>query len=836
MKTLQIPKTVLAPVLSLLSIALFSGIAAAQSAGSATGTLRGAVYTAAPDGQSYNVPGASLKLKSQTQSLDAVTDDAGEYEFKDLSAGEYTLEVTVQGFKTASKTITIRAGEIAVEKISLEVAEVTATVTVTSADSIGLQTNETAPAATIKQNDLQNLPLPNEQLTDALPLVPGVVRGPDGQINMNGARTSQSGMTVNSANVTDPVTGDFAISLPIEAVQSAQVLTNPYAAEYGKFTGGVTAVETRSGTDKYNFEFQSFFPRFRRRGGKWTGVEAFTPRLAVSGPIKKNKLWFMQSFEYRFVRTPVYSLPPDKRDRGLESFDSVSQLDWDINPSNHLTSTFSLFPQKLRYVGLDTFNPEEVTPNYKQRGFFWAVNERSTLSGKAVLESYFSIKKFDADVFPSSGEGAMNFAPNANSGNFYNRQDRRSTRIEGLEIFDFEPPKFAGAHFIKVGLGLTHTTFDGRNTSNPVRILRADGSRSQQIDFVGEGAQSRNTNEFSTFFEDKWTINDRLTVEYGARLDRDNIASTSNIAPRLGFAFSPMHDGRTVIRGGIGLFYDHINLNVATYTQLQERLITSYGADGRRVVGTQLQRLALENGAYRTPRSVNWNIEFDREWLKNLFVRVGYQQRQATREYIVNPGDYATANGVLWLNNSGRSRYRQFEVTTRYTFRKHDELNASYVRSKAVGDLNDFNSYFGNFQNPVIRSNEHSLLSYDVPNRFVFWGNFDAKYGISIVPVLDMRSGFPLSNIDENRNFVGERNGAGRYPAFASLDMQVLKSISAPGRFKEKYRFKIGLKVFNVTNHFNPRDYQGNVDSDAFGGFYNAVGRKFGMKFLIEKK
>ena len=299
----------------------------------------------------------------------------------------------------------------------------------------GIQTNETAPAATIKQNDLQTLPLPNEQLLDALPLVPGVVRGPDGQINMNGARASQSAMTVNSANVTDPVTGDFAINLPIEAIKSAQVLTNPYAAEYGKFTGGVTAVETRSGSRQIqSLKCRASFPGLRDAVANGQACEAFTPRLAFSGPIKKKKLWFMQSFQYRFVRTPVDSLPPDRRDTRLESFDSVTQLDWDINPSNHLTSTFSLFPQKLGYVGLNTFNPQEVTPNYKQRGFFWAVNERMTINSKAVLESYFSVKKFDADVFPSSGEQAMNFTPNVNTGNFYNRQDRRSTRIEALEI------------------------------------------------------------------------------------------------------------------------------------------------------------------------------------------------------------------------------------------------------------------------------------------------------------------------------------------------------------------------------------------------------------------
>jgi Carboxypeptidase regulatory-like domain/TonB-dependent Receptor Plug Domain len=822
-----------AMLVSVLAILIFSSLANAQNAQSETGTVRGAVATSAPEGQSYNIPGASLKLKSGTQVAETSANDAGEYEFGKLLPGEYTLEANVEGFKPSSKTISLRAGETLVENVTLEVADVTASVTVASADE-NVQTTETASTSTIKQKTLQTLPLPNEQLLDALPLVPGVVRGPDGQIDMKGSRASQSSMTVNSANVTDPVTGQFAFNLPIEAVESVQVLTNPYAAEYGKFTGGVTAVATRSGTDKFNVEAQSFFPRFRRRGGKWTGVEAFTPRLAFSGPVKRNKLWFMQSFEYRFVRTPVYSLPPDKRDTGLESFDSVTQIDWDVNPKHHFTSIFSLFPEKLRFVGLNTFNPEEVTPNYKQRGFFLGLNERWTVSDKALLESYFSVKKFETDVFPSSGEHAMNFAPNGNSGNYFNRQDRRSTRVEALEIYNFTPPDFAGTHFMKVGVGLTHTTFDGRNRSNTVRILRRDGTISQQIDFVGDGIQSRNTTEFSSFFEDKWTITDRLTLEYGVRLDRDTIAHENNLAPRLAFAFSPIRDGRTVVRGGIGLFYDRINMNTATFSQLQDRLITSFGLEGQQT--SQLQHMVVENGRFLTPRSVNWNIEFDREWLKNLLVRIGYQQRQATREYVLDPIQAEMVGNTLLLSNSGRSRYREFQVTTRYTFRGTHELNASYVRSRAIGDLNDFNSYYANFENPIIRRNERSFLPYDAPNRFVFWGNFGVKYGITVAPVLDIRNGFPLSVIDEDRNFVGQRNRAGRFPNFASLDLQVLKSVSAPGRFSEKYRFRVGVKVFNLTNHFNPRDFQGNLASDEFGGFYNGVGRKFGMKFVIEKK
>jgi hypothetical protein len=108
----------------------------------------------------------------------------------------------------------------------------------------------------------------------------------------------------------------------------------------------------------------------------------------------------------------------------------------------------------------------------------------------------------------------------------------------------------------------------------------------------------------------------------------------NNLAPRLGFAFLPLLDGHTVVRG-IGLFYDNIDLNVATFSQLQERLLTRFGADGLQIIGSpQRQRFVLTDDKLRTPRSVSWNVELDREWLKNLFVRVGYQQRQASREFV----------------------------------------------------------------------------------------------------------------------------------------------------------------------------------------------------------
>ena len=816
-------------------LSLMLGMASVSSVVAQTCVLQGTVTVSSANGPSERLPGASLSLTSATPGQTAVTDDQGEYKFTNLAAGVYTLQVDLSGFKQHKQTVTIGTGNTTLANIELELEGLTGQVTVTS-EGDGINATDSAQPATFNQATLQTVPLVNERFQDALPLVPGVVRGPDGLLNLKGARSAQSGYIVNSANVSDPVTGEFAINLPIEAVQTAEVLTNPYAAEYGHFTGGVTSVQTRSGTEKFHANATSFFPRVRRRGGSFVGIEAFTPRVTFSGPINKDKLKFFQSFEYRFVRTPVENLPPLSRDTDLESFDSLSQVDWDIDEKNHLTTTFSLFPQKLRYVGLNTFNPQEVTPNFKQRGFLWAVNERRILSSKSLIETSFSIKQFDADVFPSSGTAPMDLSPNINSGNFFNQQSRESRRYETSGTYSFSPPNFAGTHFMKLGGGLSYVTYDGTNLSNRVRILRADGTRTQQLDFEGSGRLERNRKQGFTYFQDKWNVNRRLTVDYGVRFDRDDVSSETNFAPRIGFALLPVLDGRTVVRGGIGLFYDDVDLNVATFSQLQERVLTHFGPDGQQIIGQPVhQRFVNTDGKFRTPRSVNWNIELDREWLKNLVVRVGYQQRQATREFVLNPIETTDQGNILALSNSGSSRYRELEITTKYTFRERDEFVASYVRSSSRGDLNDFNSYYSNFENPIIQPNERSRLSWDVPNRFLFYGQFHVKYGITLAPVVDMRNGFPYSIIDEDRNFVGPRNQAGRFKNFTSVDLQVLKSVSLPGRFN-KYKAELGLKVFNLTNHFNPRDFQNNLASDNFGGFYNGVGRKYGTRITFVKK
>ena len=805
----------------------------ASSSAAAQGTIRGKVVADTPD-QRKALSGVVVSLTGERLSgrkLQTVSDDEGRYGFPNLIAGEYQVSVELSGFKKYDLKISVQIDAMIEQDLMLQPETVSATVTVKQDPTDAGKTDTTAPAV-ITSAALQDAPLIDQKFQDALPLLPGVVRAPDGTLNIKGTRPSQSGILVSSLNVTDPVTGNPAIELPLEAVETINVYSNPYSAEYGKFTGAVTAIETRSGTNKLRYLFTGTLPRPRLRDGHIYGIGAATPRIAVGGAIKQDKLFFFQSLEYRFVRTNVQSLddlnvPSDIK---RESFDSFSRLDYVINPANRLTVSFSLFPQKIDYFNLNTFNPIETTANFHERGWFVALNEQAAFKSGALLQSSLSAKKYDGDIFGNSGS-PYRIAPSRNFGGWYDRQHRDSRRYELLEIYSFAPQKWHGTHSLKTGLNYSHTSFEGTDVSQPVTILRANGTRYQLIDFVGGGVLVQKQNEYSAFIQDKWEVNGRVTFDAGLRFDRDEIGRQNNFAPRLGFVFLPAQSGHTIVRGGVGLFFDKIPLNIGSFTQYPSQRVTTFAGNGLTVIdGPRLFRNTAPR-EFQNPYSVAGNIQVDHQFTERLLLRLGYEERHTRRDFIVEP--LAPANQLL-LQNAGRSLYREFQAVTRFRFQEGRNIFLSYVRSQARGDLNDYNTYFGNLRNAVIRPNEYGRQNFDVPNRLLFWGDFALPHQIVISPVVEYRNGFPYSAVNEQQDFVGARNAAGRYPHLLTLDVLVMKGVAIPFKGK-KYHGRVGITFFNVTNHFNPRDVQNNIASPQFGGFYNSPGISARLKFEFVK-
>src|SRR5262249_25946809 len=94
-------------------------------------------------------------------------------------------------------------------------------------------------------DQIKNLPSKPAEAADALPLVPGVIRSPQGEIKISGSGENRSAFIVNSADVTDPATGQFGMTVTFDSVQSINVFNTPYLAQYGRFTAGVGFGETK---------------------------------------------------------------------------------------------------------------------------------------------------------------------------------------------------------------------------------------------------------------------------------------------------------------------------------------------------------------------------------------------------------------------------------------------------------------------------------------------------------------------------------------------------------------------------------------------------------------
>jgi hypothetical protein len=819
------------PVLVTIILASSSGLVWGKML--QTGSIRGKVVADIPD-QRKPLSGVTVTLSSDfvgDKRIQTTTDLEGQYEFSSLVAGDYIVTVEFSGFKKYEKKLSVQIEATVEHDILLQPVPLTENVTITD-NRIDPEKTESTTPATITQEAMRDAPLIDQKFQDALPLLPGVVRGPDGNLNIKGTRPSQSGTLVSSLNVTDPVTGAPAIELPLEAVDTVQVHSNPYSSEFGKFTGAVTTIETRSGSNDLRYLFLGVLPRPRWRDGKIYGVGAATPRIAVGGPIKKDKLFFFQSVEYRFIRTNVPSLEAldeHQRDIKRESFDSFTRLDWVVNKNNRLTGSFSIFPQKFDYFNLNTFNPSDTTANFHQRGWFVALNEQATFDSGALLQSSFSVKQFDGDIFGNSG-APYEITPDRNFGSWFNRQHRESRRYELLEIFNFAPWQTArGSHAFKAGVNISRTSFDGTDRNTPVSIVRADGTRHQLIDFAGDGVLGLAQNEYSAFVQDKWIVNTRLVFDLGLRYDRDGSGRNNNVAPRLGFAVTPTDSARTIVRGGVGLFYDKIPLNIGAFEQYQSFLVTTFANDGVTPIDGPRLLLNSEPEDLENPYSVAWNLQLDHQLNERFLLRLGYEERSTRRDFTLEP----TADALL-LQNNGRSRYREFQALGRFRFQEGRNIFLSYVRSQARGNLNDFNTYFGNQKHAVIRPDEYGRQPFDAPHRMLFWGDFAVPFNMVLTPVVDWRSGFPFSIINENQDFVGPRNAGGRFPRLLTLDLLVMKALKIRFRGKE-YKGRAGFTVFNIMNHWNPRDVQNNIASPQFGTFFNSADRSVRLKFEFVK-
>lgn len=766
-----------------------------------------------------HLPGMPVELRDPSQRMviaKTITDGAGQVTFPGIPEGRYIISVSRPGFVSReSPVFGVRPGETTQVLLDTRLTFVQPEVQVRA--TAPSPTDSVQPVSTsdmLAGSILETAPLEGDDFRSLLPLLPGVVRDANGRLRIRGGNPTQGALQVSSASLIDPSSGDFDLDLPAQSIESVEVLANPFAAEYGRFTTSITQIRTRSGTNEWDLSTGNLVPKLR---GFFRGIRGFEPRLSIRGPLKKDFAFFAQDMQFRYVATPVKSLP-DEPEVDLRSFDTHTRLDTVVSPGHILGGALIMFPREIRHVTMNTFRPLETTPDFNQSGWSAGLVDRFAPWSDLVVETTLSVRRFEIDV-NSSNEGPMVYAPETQRGAFFNDQERDVTSVQWVEALTLSRD-WRGQHVFKFGSDVQHSNYGGESFSRPVEIRRLDDSLAERIEFGGPTEQSVRGTEIALFAQDRWRVSSRLTFELGLRLDREPVVEAVNWSPRAGLAYSVLQEGRAIVRGGYGKFVQRTPLNVAAFTSFEPRTVTRFDENGSVLAGplTFVHRVP---GDLRTPEAYVGNVEWDQRFGRKYLLKLAFLHRNGSHEYILSPDD---ASRSLQLSSGGRSRYRELESTVRYLGGERKDLTLSYVWAKGNADLNIYDQFYGNFRNPIIRPNEYGLVSTDVRHRLLLRGTIGLPWQFDLSPVLELRSGFPWSAVDEYLDFVGPRNRTGRLPAVRTLDFSLVR----PWRFK-KYRFRAGLRVYNVFGSSAERDVQNNLRSPFFGTAFNPIERSIGF-------
>jgi len=835
----------------LVACPFLSGVALAQDSkgvegASAASAVHGVVTHVDLQGQSTALASIPVKLSDsrRAQPLSTLTDAEGRFEFPQLDAGDYLLEVNLPEFQPFTRKVVLHERETRVEDIGLELETVSQSVEV-QAQASEVAAHSADPDATLGDREFPALPMAQQTAREALPLVPGVVRTMDGKLNIKGEVEGQGMLLVDSAQLVDPVTGSFATAIPLAAVETLNVYETPYNAQYGGFSGGLATIETKAPPGQWQYSVMDFVPGLRMKNRQISGVSAETPRLFAGGPLLKDKLNISEAFDYVVKNSPVRGLPwpvDEVKTRGFTSFTTLQAI---LSPKHLLTANVAAFSMRTQFADINALVPQSASSNSGSKGVSASLSDSYQLEA-GTLATTFRYTRFDSNAYGQGSEDML-VTPGGWGGNFFNSWNRTANQFEGLPTFQLTRKNWHGSHDLKVGVDVLHQSYTGSNQSRPIEVLREDGSLAEQINFQGPNRLNGEDTEVSEFAQDHWVLTDRLAVDSGLRLSTQSNGRSAALAPRTGLTYSLDRANKTVLHVGAGIFYDRVPLLATSFSQNPTRVDSFYNEAGL-IIGAPVpfQNAYLETkggqmviGDSRdpgtSPRNATWNVGVDRQLRSGLTLRLNYLQSQTSDLFVVNP-ETTGENSLLALTHTGNSHYREFQASVHYRPSQRIELNSAYIHSRSKGDLNTLSDTFVPFEQPVIRPNTNGYLASDIPDRLLSSGVLQLPWNLTVSPVVDLHTGYRYSDVDVLQNYVGTPNSQ-RFPTFFSLNLKVYKDFQLPafvGRIRD-HRLRIGVYSMNLTNHWNPHDVLNNIASPDFGHFVGFQHRVNGLLIDIIK-
>ncbi|MGA3159747.1 MAG: TonB-dependent receptor [Terracidiphilus sp.] len=802
------------------------------SAGAQTTAVNATTVLTVVDEVGATVSGAQVILQEPGESeIRFSTDYAGHGTYLIKGSQPYLLRVAKPGYyETVEPQADPQVREIRVvlnhEQVVVEQVSVTAS-------APGIDTEQIPDKLTMELPEIINVPYPTSRdIRNLLPFYPGVVQDATGQVHVFGSETWATLDMLDGFDIRSPMSGVLALRVSADAVRSIDKEATRYPVEYGRSTGGVLAFYSGKGDNTFRFNATNFIPSFRDANG--IRFDKFVPRVTFSGPLIRNRAWFFDGVEAEFDDIYIEGLPAGADTNHLIRGSNLIRLQTNLTPANILTGGLLFNVYHSPNESISTLVPQPSTTDRNTIAWLPYLRDQQSFHKGALLDLGLGVVRI-SDGYEPHGNTPYQITPEISEGSYFENETGHSQRIEGNAALYLPPQHWAGEHDLKAGIDVDHIGYGESVTRAPVEYLREDGTLLRSSTFPATAPFTRHNMEASAYLQDRWKPHTGLLVEPGLRLDWDEIIRSPLFTPRLAAVYSPAAaKGRTRFSAGIGLYYEHTQLEYLARALAGIRYDTYYETDGVTPVGPAVETtFTASYGSLHEARAVNWSAGIEERLPGSVYVNVNYLHKRVTDEFAyVNQNTSSSLYGNYALTNSRRDSDHATEINARRTFAGGYTLFAAYTRSSA--HTNAAIDYVPTLS--MLGPQQSGPLGWDTPNRVLSWGWLplpipQLKKRWDFVYTVDWRTGFPYTPVNDNSQVAGAA-GSQRFPDYLSI---------GPGlewRFHFRHAY-FGLRgvMENMTNSRDPLVVNNVVDSPQYGTFTEYLGRVFTARIrLISQK
>jgi hypothetical protein len=813
------------------------------------------------------VAGANVRLRNLTagQEFSTSSDEEGQFEFKGLGAGEYTLVVTRAGFKTTE--LPVRVGDRSDNQISvsLQVATDVQSVRVSANDTTVPLASQNLDVIEFDRHWMENLPS-----KEADPLaVPSLFLSP------------AAAGTLGPMILVDGVESS-ALEVPATSIKRIVVNKSPYSAEFARPGRGRIEVFTRKG-DRRDFHGNvSFLLRNSVLDARNAFAEVRAPsqreiaEAELDGPLGQRARFlvagrYFTSDDVSIVHahTPT-GLLVDNVDVPEHNTRLFGRFEFDLTPKHTLTLIYKFKNKAQQNQGIHSFDLPERATDFSIHENEVKVFEHAILSPRFLNDLRLAYKDEPQLTTSLSSQPAIIVLGAFNSGGaqITQRIEERAAAIQDVATVVW------GQQTIMFGGG-AHPRFfhvtDSSNSGGTFTFASLDAYSAGLPELftmnVGNPRISFAQKEYYTFVQDEVQVRPSFSLSLGLRYEwQSNVDYRGNLAARLAFAYAP-RQGPTVLRGGFGIFYDR----QAAVMQQQAALYD--GTGGHQIVllnpgfpvpfdptsppPPSLLRIAP---AIRTPYLMQASIGVERKLGngKNLLAADYTMVRGVELYRTRNINAPLPATGVIpdpnfgnidQFESSGKSRSDSLTVSLQTTLRSRLNLLGQYIFSKSTDDTSGYASLPANNYE---LGPEYGRADYDRRHRFNLIGTYHLRWGLRAAAVVNLSSGIPFNITTGQLNSgdlvptdrpPGVTRNTGEGPGYATVDLRlarrfVFHRVERPdgktlpaGRNREAglagigggsndertSQLEIAVDAFNAFNHTNFKNYVGTLTSPVFG-------------------